>query len=97
VPVFVALDEVTDSPTVEVKAVSDARSAGMLVFNLFDLWNGRDKPALRIADWDLHPNAAGYRVVADRLAELIDQHRAELRIDTPATPPKPGPKLSAQK
>jgi len=80
VPVFVALDEVNDSPTVEVKAVRDAKSAGMLVFNLFDLWNGRDKPSLRIADWDLHPNADGYRLVAERLAELIDQHRADLRL-----------------
>jgi lysophospholipase L1-like esterase len=94
--VFVALDEVTDAPTVEVKAVSHAKSAGMLVFNLFDLWNGRDKAALRIGEWDLHPNAEGYRVVAERLAELIDQHRAELRIDTPASP-RPGSNLSAQK
>jgi hypothetical protein len=80
VPVFVALDEVTDSPTVEIKVVRDAKSAGMLVFNLLDLWNGRNKPALRIADWDLHPNADGYRLVAERLAELIDQHRADLRL-----------------
>jgi hypothetical protein len=95
VPVFVALDEVTDAPAGDVKAVNHAKSAGMLVFNLFDLWNGRDKSSLRIGDWDLHPNAEGYKIVADRLAELIDQHRAELRIDAPAATSPPG--TSAQK
>jgi len=97
VPVFVALDEVTDSPTGEVKALSYAKSAGMLVFNLFDLWNGRDKASLRIADWDLHPNAEGYQLVASRLAELIDQHRAELRTDRTVTTPKPARNVSPQK
>lgn len=82
VPVFVALDEVTDTPTIEVKALKDAKGANMLVFNLFDLWDGRDKASLRIGAWDLHPNAEGYKLVAERLTRLIDEHRKELRINT---------------
>jgi alginate O-acetyltransferase complex protein AlgI len=84
VPVFVALDEVADPPTVQVPSVKEAQSAGFLVFNLFDLWQGRDKTALRIAEWDTHPNANGYRLIAERLADLIDQHRSQLQLDRPA-------------
>lgn len=81
VPVFVALDEVTDPPTVDVPAIKQSEAAGFLVFNLFDIWQGRDKSALRIAEWDTHPNAAGYRLVAERLESLIQQHRSQLHLD----------------
>jgi len=84
VPVYVALDEVADPPKVQVKAVKEAETAGFLVFNLFDIWQGRDKKALRIAEWDTHPNADGYRLIAERLADLIDQHRSDLRLERPA-------------
>ena len=84
VPVYVAVDEVADPPKVPVKAVKAAENAGFLVFNLFDIWQGRDKTAFRIAEWDTHPNAEGYRLIANRLADLINQHRSELRIERPA-------------
>ncbi len=84
VPVFVALDNVDDPPVGEVRALQDADAAGFLVFNLFDLWQNRDKPALVIAEWDNHPNAAGNRLIAERLFELMQQHRSELRLDAAA-------------
>jgi hypothetical protein len=81
VPVFLGLDNVVDPPAAEVRALRDAESAGFLVFDLFDLWQGHDKEALRIAPWDNHPNAAGSRVIAERLVALIQENRARLRLD----------------
>jgi D-alanyl-lipoteichoic acid acyltransferase DltB (MBOAT superfamily) len=80
VPVFVALDNVGDPPAGEVRALQQAEAAGFLVFNLFDLWQDRDKPALRIAEWDNHPNPAGNRLIAERLLDLMEQHRSDLRL-----------------
>ena len=83
VPVFVALDNVTEPPSAPVPALGAAKKAGLLVFDLFDLWQGRDESSLRIAEWDSHPNTAGNRIIADRLVELVRQHRAELRLPLP--------------
>ena len=80
VPVFVALDNVVDPEPGKTRALQDAVSAGFLVFNLLDLWQERDKPALRIAAWDNHPNAAGDKLIAERLFELMQQHRSELQL-----------------
>ena len=63
-----------------VREGNDQLAAGFLVFDLFDLWEGRDKASLRIATWDDHPNAAGNRLIAERLFALIQRHRAELKL-----------------
>jgi hypothetical protein len=81
-PVFVALENVVDPPSEKIRALPEATAAGFLVFNLFDLWQNRDKSVLRIAASDNHPNAAANRLIADRLFELIQQHRPELRLET---------------
>jgi hypothetical protein len=81
VPVFVALNNVVDPPAAEPRALEDADAAGFLVFNLLDLWQGRDKEALWLGEWDRHPNAAGNRLIAERLFELIEQHRSQLKPD----------------
>jgi D-alanyl-lipoteichoic acid acyltransferase DltB (MBOAT superfamily) len=80
VPVFVALDVVVDSPTLSVPALEEARRSGFIVLDLSGLWLGRDAPRLRIAEWDNHPNADANRLVADRLSNLVRQHRSELRL-----------------
>jgi D-alanyl-lipoteichoic acid acyltransferase DltB (MBOAT superfamily) len=84
VPVFVALNNVMDSQAGELRVLQDADAAGFLVFSLLDVWQNRDKSALRIGEWDKHPNAAGNRVIADRLFELMYQHRSKLRLDAAA-------------
>jgi hypothetical protein len=35
--------------------------------NLFDVYPASQRAALRVTPWDDHPNAAGHRLIADRL------------------------------
>jgi hypothetical protein len=84
VPVFVALNNVGNPSPDEIRPLQQADVAGFLVFNLLDLWQNRDKSALQITEWDQHPNAAGHQLIADRLFELIRQHRSELGLGTAA-------------
>lgn len=84
VPVFVMVDVVSDPISGDIPALKDAATAGFLVFNLLDLWQDQDKTALQVADWDEHPNAAGNRIIAARLFDLIQQHKSQLRLTTNA-------------
>ncbi len=83
ISVFVALNNVVDPPATAPRALKDAEAAGFLVFSLLDLWRGRDKEALWLGEWDRHPNAAGNRLIAERLFELMEQHRSRLGPRTP--------------
>jgi hypothetical protein len=81
VPVFVALDVVADVPAVKMPALEDADAAGFVVLNLLDVWRNQEKSAVRIADWDEHPNAKGNAVIADRFVAMMYEHRSELGLD----------------
>ena len=85
VPVFVFHSTVGDREPGDEPVLRDAADAGFIVFNIVDLWRHRDHSALRIAGADNHPNAAGTRLMAARLAELIQEHRGRLRLDAPTT------------
>ena len=80
VPVFVALNTVEPPPSSDYPAKQYAAAAGMLVFDLFDLWDKRDLAPLRVHISDAHANAAGNRLIADRLRDLIQMNTTELRI-----------------
>jgi hypothetical protein len=79
VPVFVALNNVRE-PNNEVRALKEARTAGFLVFDLLNLWTHQDKPALRVAEWDEHPNPMGNRLIADRIFQLMQEQRSVLKL-----------------
>jgi D-alanyl-lipoteichoic acid acyltransferase DltB (MBOAT superfamily) len=79
---FLMLDNVGDPPAARVQALDAARAAGLVVFDLLDVWQGRSQEALRIAPWDNHPNPDGSRIVARRLEDLMREHRAELRLES---------------
>lgn len=86
VPVFLALDNVVPPPDHGVAALREAAASGMLVFDLFDVWQGQDADALRIAPWDNHPNRAGNEAIAARLAELMRRHAQILRLNASLRP-----------
>ena len=79
-PVFLALDIVEEPPGEPPPVMQSARNAGFVVFDLLGLWRGRDAQALRIAEWDNHPNAEGNRLIAERLAMLLRDNRAALGL-----------------
>ena len=89
VPVFLVIDVVGEPQDQDVPALRDAATSGMLVFNLLDLWRGRDVDSLRIASWDMHANVAGNRLIAERLCELMRQHAQELGLATSVQPRQP--------
>ena len=82
VPVFVLLDNVADPGREDVLATREAVDSGLIAFDLTDVWQNHDQAALRIAPWDNHPNVAGNRLMAARLAELMQQRSGALRLGT---------------
>jgi hypothetical protein len=71
-PVVLALNAVIDDPAPEVVGKQAIADAGLKVIDLLDIYPQTDRPKLRVASWDDHPNAAGHEIVADRLyPELV--------------------------
>lgn len=70
-PVFLGLNVVGPAPATPMFTLDVARSEGFVVLDLFDVFEGLDGDALRVAPWDDHPNAAAHRLIADRLYEEI--------------------------
>jgi hypothetical protein len=85
VPVFVLLSTVDGGENLHDPVLRYAGDAGFVVFDLVDIWRDHDRSALRIAASDDHPNAAGNRLIAARLAELIQQRRAALHLEAQAS------------
>lgn len=67
VPVVLALNAVIDDAPAGVPQQDAIARAGLPVIDLLDVFPPADRPALRIAPWDDHPNAAGHRLIAERL------------------------------
>jgi D-alanyl-lipoteichoic acid acyltransferase DltB (MBOAT superfamily) len=48
-------------------AVALAEQNGFIVIDLSDIYQGRDREPLRLAEWDQHPNALGHALIAGGL------------------------------
>ncbi len=68
-PVWVFLPQVREGSWQEEtpEAVRIATEAGFAIVNLEDVYRGQDPAALRLAEWDDHPNVLGHQTVAQRL------------------------------
>jgi D-alanyl-lipoteichoic acid acyltransferase DltB (MBOAT superfamily) len=65
--VALALNAVVDEVEPEVPNHDAFVSSNVPVMNLFDVYPASQRAALRVTPWDDHPNAAGHRLIADRL------------------------------
>lgn len=55
-----------------------ARNAGFSVWDLEDVFRGTDSASIKLEEWDLHPNAKGHVLVANRLYNLITSNSQHL-------------------
>jgi hypothetical protein len=75
-PVFVHLPMVPEGEiTEERREIPLARQSGFSIFDLDSVYDGHNRDALWIAEWDAHPNALGHQLIADRLLKLISEHQ----------------------
>jgi alginate O-acetyltransferase complex protein AlgI len=74
-PLFIFLPQVREESgqeeTAEILRAADA--AGFVVINLAGVFKGEDSAALRIAEWDQHPNRLGHQLVASRLYDELQK------------------------
>jgi hypothetical protein len=63
-----------------------AEAAEFLVLDLNDVFDGHPPSAVRLADWDLHPNAFAHRLIADRLDRELRAHAAQLGLTAAPAP-----------
>lgn len=80
IPLYVFLPQVNEGQWVEEtpEILKIARQAGFTILDLSDVYQGRDIHALRLAEWDNHPNSNAHGVVAQRLYQLIERHQSEI-------------------
>ena len=67
VPLVLGLNAVIDDAPPQIPHLRAIQAARLPVIDLFDVFPEAERPALRVAPWDDHPNAAGHRLIADRL------------------------------
>ncbi|MGB8330059.1 MAG: hypothetical protein WCE62_08010, partial [Polyangiales bacterium] len=73
VPVWIFLPQVRKGTWEEETPVAmrAARDAGFVMIDMGNVYEGQDLAALRVADWDQHPNARAHRLIARRLYDEL--------------------------
>jgi len=73
VPVFVFLPQVRGGSWQEEtpETLRIAGAAGFILIDLSEVFAGQDLEAIRLAEWDDHPNAKGHQLVAQQLYAAI--------------------------
>lgn len=77
VPVWIFLPQVREGTWQEEtpQTVRAAEAAGFVIIDLGDVYQGQDLGAIRLAEWDQHPNARAHRLIAGRLYEELQAKR----------------------
>jgi D-alanyl-lipoteichoic acid acyltransferase DltB (MBOAT superfamily) len=86
VPVLVFLPQLQggDWEVETPEILRTAQNAGFILLDISDVYRGHDPTTLRLAEWDEHPNAAGHRVIAERLHNAVRTRAGELFADAGA-------------
>lgn len=79
-PVWVFLPQVTSGAWEEetAKARELAAQAGFVIVDMSDVYKTVDYKALRLAEWDDHPNRAGHHVIAERFYQELLARRDQI-------------------
>jgi D-alanyl-lipoteichoic acid acyltransferase DltB (MBOAT superfamily)/acyl carrier protein len=81
-PVFVFLPLLEGDRRADVdRLLAIAAEAGFHVVDLGDVYAGHDVAELRLAPWDLHPNALTHRLIADRLVHRLGLESLDRLMD----------------
>jgi len=77
VPVWIFLPQVREGTWQEEtpETVRAAENAGFVMIDLGDVYKGQDLAAIRLAEWDQHPNARAHRLIAERLYDELQAKR----------------------
>lgn len=62
-----------------------AREAGFLTLSLDDAYGNIDRRLIQLVQWDTHANAAGLKMLGNRLFEVMVEHADELGLRTTVT------------
>jgi len=76
-PVLVFLPQVREGTWQEEtpQTLRLAEDAGFTIINLADVYSGQDIAAVRLAEWDEHPNVQGHALIASRLYDELRNKR----------------------
>jgi hypothetical protein len=88
-PVFVFLPRISERvPQSDVDLILRlAREAGFVIVDLQGLYAGLDYDAIRLGEWDNHPNARGHELIARRLLEALRTNPALASLGLPPGAP----------
>jgi DNA-binding protein len=77
VPVWIFLPQVREGTWQEEtpETVRLAEDAGFIIVNLTDVYKGEDLAAIRLAEWDQHPNARAHQLIAARIYKALEENR----------------------
>ena len=57
-----------------------AREAGFVTVDLTDVYGDESPDLLRVAPWDMHPNALGHRMIADGIERGLRARAGEIPL-----------------
>lgn len=66
----------------ETQFMNAAKAAGFAIVDVSDAYENHPVETLRVAEWDMHPNAEGHRLLADRLYQALRENPAILGLDS---------------
>ena len=76
-PVWFYVPRIAGDDPWKAKLTPLAKDAGFVVVDLGAIFSGQDYAALRLSNWDWHPNSEGHRMIADTIYERL----ARAKID----------------